>query len=72
MQATIDLTPFLGVGAEIVFFLTVLIFLGFSVSLGYHLYKYSLNRPKATTALMVYLIVSAILIVSMTITMFAI
>jgi hypothetical protein len=72
MQAKLDLTPFLGIGAEAIFFLTILIFLVFSVSLGYHLMQYSLNKPKATTALMVYLIISAFLIVCMTATMFAI
>jgi len=72
MLPTVDFTPFLSVGAEAIFFLSILIFLIFSISLGYHISQYSLNKPKATTAFMMYLIVSAILIVSMTVTLFAI
>ncbi len=71
MNATLNLTPYLGFGAEALFLLTIVLFIGFTISLAYHMFRYSLNRAAVTTWFTVYLVGSAILLGSMIISLIA-
>lgn len=71
MNESFNLTPYLGFGAEALFLLTIAVFVGFTVSLAYHMFRYSLNRAAVTTWFTVYLVGSAILLVSMLVSLIA-
>lgn len=71
MNESFNLVPYLGFGAETLFLVTIVIFAGFTVSLAYHMFRYSLNRTAATTWLTVYLLGAAILIVGMAVSLIA-
>ncbi|MFT5849423.1 MAG: hypothetical protein ACI9H6_000231 [Patiriisocius sp.] len=61
-----DLLPNLFQGS---FFILMLIYVGFSLSIAYHWFSYGSSKTKTMLALCVYLAVSAILFIIMAITL---
>jgi hypothetical protein len=66
MEAGINLLMYFKLGSQAIFFLTILVFLVFSLSLAYHTKEYSLDTKKAMATFSIYLIVAATLIIAMT------
>lgn len=70
MEPLIDgtmLTGFMSVGAEGLFYLVTLIFLFFSLSIAYHWLAYGTNRSQSFLVLVIYLLVSMLFFIGMTI-----
>lgn len=57
---------------QLIFFVTIIIFTVYSFFLGYHWVTYSLKKSVSSLALSIYLLVSAVFILSMTICAFLI
>ncbi len=61
-----DMLPMLFEGS---FFVVMLVFVGFSLSIAYHWFSYSSSKSTTMIALCVYLAVSAVLFLTMAITL---
>jgi hypothetical protein len=68
-MASTTVTHIIGIGLEGSFYIVTLIFVGFSLSIAYHLLAYGTNKAKSFLMLAVYLGVSAFLFLSMFITL---
>lgn len=62
-------TNFISVGREIAFYVVVLIFLFYSVILAYHWFSYGTKHATSMLSLAIYLIVSAPLLLIMSLTL---
>jgi LytS/YehU family sensor histidine kinase len=71
LGTTLDFTPYLAQAVEGTLYVAVLIFILFSLILGYHVTQYSLFRTRAMGLFAGYLIGGALIIVSMTTAFFA-
>lgn len=69
MIASSTLTHILNIGLEGSFYVITLIFVGFSLSIAYHLMAYGTNKAKSILMLSVYLGVSAFLFLGMLVTL---
>lgn len=66
-----DVTSLLVTVFEGAFYLTILIFIGFSLALAYHWYAYAADRKTAVKAMTIYLVGSAPLFLMMAISFIA-
>jgi len=60
---------FIDLGLEGLFYITMLIFVGFSLSLIYHWFAYGINKTRILLMLAVYLGVSALLFIGMSLSL---
>ena len=56
---------FLNLGLEGLFYITTLVFVGFSLSIVYHWFSYGIHKTRILMMLVTYLLVSAALFMSM-------
>ncbi len=66
LGTTLDLTPYLGTLVEGTLYLSVLLFIIFSLVLGYHVKQYSLNTGRALSLFFTYVVGGILIIISMT------
>ena len=60
-----DIGPFIAIGAQGIFYVTTLIFIAFSLSIIYHWFAYGIHKAKVLILLAVYLGVSSVLFIGM-------
>ena len=67
LQSIHNLTTFVSIGLEIIFFLTLLVFAVYTLFLAYHWFAYGINKATAMLILAIYLLGSAPFILIMSI-----
>ena len=65
MIAMNNFEQFIQFGLEGFFYILTLFFVGFSLSIGYHWFSYGIHKTRILTMLVLYLVVSAVLFITM-------
>ncbi len=71
LGTTLDFTPYLAHAVEGTLYVAILLFILFSLVLGYHVRQYSLNKTRAVGLFSGYVIGGVLIIISMTTAFFA-
>jgi len=66
-----NIEHFLNLGLEGIFYVTTLVFVIFSLSIGYHWFSYGVQKSRILIMLAIYLSVSAVLFISMSLALTA-
>ena len=72
MIDTYHFKQFLEIGLEGLFYITTLVFVGFTLSIVYHWFAYGIHKTKVLVLLAVYLGVSALLFIGMSLALNAV
>ncbi len=68
MTETINIAGIFTLGLGLVFYITLLIFIGFTLSIIYHWFAYGIHKTRILIMMTIYLVVSALLLLAMSLT----